>query len=821
MKKELIDHLSTANFLEDQGLKYGFLLSLFRYVLQSAAYSAYEACAASVDCPEGFDENAQKLLQPSDGDFPSTLDLCIPLLRTVWPNCTQAWFDARGSQYKESGKEIAASVISQRNDRMGHGVFDEATLHSQLEILPSQIESLIEILSDLIPNFAGLSPSETAQLQMPSQSIKVEMIRRHQGQLVLVRKIENRGSVWRIRGQTLSHQKSTALLIEVSDKCGLLGEIKAKQTGLISRVVSTGDDFWRASVLLPLRQTQSFEGRIEEIASLHDWWSDLDSRACLIYGEGGIGKTTLVLEFLNDLLDSPPENLNWQPVLIFFYSAKLTRWGVSGLEQLSGVNANINEALRNLARILEPRLGIEWQSEDSRSLISRTADLFKTAGLTRDSILIVLDNTETLARSAAEEAGLGKVLREVSTKVGKLLITSRRREAFEAMQIPVPPMLETTGASLLKKLADDYHAEAIQKAGDSRCRKITRQFGGKPILLDVLARHIANTGCGIDEGISAILSQERGDLGAFLFEDAWKRMDKAFCDVFLVLGQLGGAISEQILTWTCAEFTCYAPNWLSAFEETRFGSLVDYGAHFDITLDSGAREFLAAKYSALPGEERHRISSVVGRVRKKHLQATAAAEERITDRVLAAFRTTAAKAAKLAASRRDVDEAIKWYEEATLVDSTNPALFDRYAWYLMVNDRLEKAALVAKVAVRLDPNDADSNFTAGMIAARRGQVDEADAFLGASQKHGKQNHLVKLQKSRARLERAVIYEESGSPQRRELLLEAIKMLDSAESPEKGNSMKHETERGKLFTRCHSLLEGTRPSRHAIQRGKSF
>ncbi|MDR5671168.1 hypothetical protein KPA97_68215, partial [Burkholderia cenocepacia] len=79
------------------------------------------------------------------------------------------------------------------------------------------------------------------------------------------------------------------------------------------------------------------------------------------------------MEFLNDFLDNPSQSVEWRPELIFYYSAKLTRWGVSGLEQIGGINANVNEALRSLARLLEPRLATDWHTEDSRALVSKTA----------------------------------------------------------------------------------------------------------------------------------------------------------------------------------------------------------------------------------------------------------------------------------------------------------------------------------------------------------------------------------------------------------------------------------------------------------------
>lgn len=283
-------------------------------------------------------------------------------------------------------------------------------------------------------------------------------------------------------------------------------------------------------------------------------------------------------------------------------------------------------------------------------------------------------------------------------------------------------------------------------------------------------------------------------------------MEPSYREVFLAIGQLGGSVSEQLVNWSCAEFSCYSQNWLTAFEETRFGSMIDYGANYDLTLDLGAREFLSSKFSVLSNPEKQRISSAVARIKKKHTQAISAEEGKITDRVLIAFRTTAAKAAKLAGQRRDVEEAIRWYDEAVIVDSGNAALFDRFAWYLMVNNQLDRAILISKKACELGPNDADSHFTYGMISARKADVSSADIYLDRSQHLGKQPHLVILQKARARIEKAATLEHSDLENRKKLILSAIDLLEQSTPSGGRKNLKHEIEKEKLMARCHGIIK---------------
>jgi tetratricopeptide (TPR) repeat protein len=442
--------------------------------------------------------------------------------------------------------------------------------------------------------------------------------------------------------------------------------------------------------------------------------------------------------------------------------------------------------------------------EDPRALIDKSASFLAELNLKRDDILIILDNTETLARTPSVEAELAKVLRQIATKLGRLLMTSRRLERLEARPIQVLPMNEETGSSLLRRLGEAYGANPLIKAGEATLKKTCRRLSGKPLLIDVLARHIGMSGCNIDQGVRAVLRHGSSDLGEFLFEDAWNCMSEPQKQVFLLVGQLGGAIAGQAVAWACADIGVFFSDWLNAFDETRFGSINDYGPVFDVVFQQGARDFLSKKYSDLDGDEKKTLDNLTYSIRKRYEQLLRAESTSISDRVVTAFRTSAAKAAKIAANRGDVEEALIWYEEAVSNDPGNAALLDRFAWFLMVNRNLERAWSVALRACQTDPKDADAHFTAGMVAGRRGNVGEADRLLDLARDLGKKNHLCLLQKARARIEKAK--EEKASHNRTTSLKEANDLLQEADlgNPKDFRDMKHQKERERLLATTRQM-----------------
>jgi hypothetical protein len=214
--------------------------------------------------------------------------------------------------------------------------------------------------------------------------------------------------------------------------------------------------------------------------------------------------------------------------------------------------------------------------------------LFGEVGLKRDQILLVLDNTETLARVAAEEPGIVAVIEKMSAKLGRVLMTSRRREAVEARSIRVPEMDEGTGVRLLQRLADAYDSTPVRMAGLAGLRRIVRKTSGRPLLLDVFVRQTSLPGKSIADAEALVLRLLGNELGRFLFEDAWNRIDAEHRKVFLALSRFGEAIDSQIVGRTCSALGVSHDLWLEVFNEAPFGRIANFGTGYDLVLAPAA-----------------------------------------------------------------------------------------------------------------------------------------------------------------------------------------------------------------------------------------
>ena len=405
-----------------------------------------------------------------------------------------------------------------RNNRPAHGVLDRTTVADNLPDMTSLVEHALHVLSDALPIYAKGSTKhklvhEFNEQRFPSTSLKME-----NDQIVVIRHIRERRGIWYVTYQTLESEKSIEGRYELDNDSPLVNMKARGRSDFVSRKIYTAHDEWSPMFLIPNRKTDLFRGREEEIEDLLDWYNDTDSRMCLIHGDGGIGKTTLVLEFLHDIMDYPHNvtgrqgsNIRYFPLIILFYSAKLTEWTPEGIRHYTGFAPLLSDAIRPLLSAVGAESNArEWYDCDNRQLIDKIGRILKEeAGLKRKDLLLIIDNTETLARTGEEEKELHRRLEQISRTIGRVVVTSRRREALEARHIEVPRLDLDSSTQLLRDLTKGQVNHPLQKAGEKRLKQIAEDLNRKPVLLEVVSRYLVHGGT-IKAAINQILSSSPG-----------------------------------------------------------------------------------------------------------------------------------------------------------------------------------------------------------------------------------------------------------------------------------------------------------------------
>lgn len=513
----------------------------------------------------------------------------------------------------------------------------------------------------------------------------------------------------------------------------------------------TWTDSWKPFVHIPdrLASSEVFTGRAKEMSALADWADDPDSRKCMVWGDGGVGKTTLVVEFLHRLLEGSA-GVDWRPELITFYTAKKTRWGLQGLEQISAQDIGVADVALDVARMLtSPNLERAWFEKSPREVIQRLATLQADMKVTRDSHLIVLDNTETMARNDADIQALASQINELSRRVGRVILTSRRREQIEALPIQTENWTDVEGAEFLRKRGTALRCTSIQQAGDATLRKYSRLLINKPIAIEVFVQAASASGVSLDSAFQRVQRMQRQDLGQFLYDDAWARLSPELRRVLLLMSRLGDSHDQYLMQLCCQRTDVTVAAASEAIEESRgIASVSRFEGTLQVTFNPEFYNYCVERWELIDGK-RTPTEDDVDWVRRRYGEFVASASTQVYDRNVRAFRVPAARAAWKSFTENRFDAALDYYEIAALEDPDNGWLFDRFAYTLMKMKRWDAALEKAAKAVLLLPTDPEVFFTKGMIESRRGAVEDAVRDLDRAVVLGKPKHLSEMQKAYA------------------------------------------------------------------------
>jgi tetratricopeptide (TPR) repeat protein len=758
MKDFYIKELDTANSSGGSFEKLTHVTSILRSLLQLITVSALELAERQTPTDAiDLDEYIERFKNPSDGLPIWILDGLVPHLRIhIHPRVGPGFFEMGANSDKNLSQDLQEWVAF-RNNYPAHGVTDTVKAALWANKTASLITRTLHVFDELIPEL-----SESGALRLHSKQIDclLDTPMSVDGNAVVIRKITQKKAGSKIVVQTLSILESKEITLNIPSSCIFSSE-SSRQS--FYDIVCVNDDHSEHILEhnIPKRQTDTFEGREKEIAIIEEWLNDGDSRRCQICGDGGFGKTTLLLEVLNRYIEGNITVDKLKPTLICYYTAKMTRWNASGLTHLSAIQPMMIECLHELFRGLHLSLEKSVYTANCRQLIGRIETAMQTARLNRDDILLIIDNTETLATDKDQTGEFRDLLMEIGKKLCRLIITSRRQEMIEAKPILVGGLSLDESISLLRRLAKDYGASAILQAGDSRLRRISEKLMQKPLLLEALVVYINRAGIGIDAAMTNLFQMSEESLLEFLYDDAWARLSEAQKQMFFVSVSITTQLNSISIGRACQLIEIQHSEFQRSLAETHFSVMTDYGDYYDIELVDLAKRFFEKKLNNSSQDIKLRIKDFASQVDVYVAEREATEKEYVEDRVADAFRNEYAKAAKVAVDKLNFLEADEFYQIAIQADPANSALHDRYALFLLNKIRDSNRALdMSLKAVELNPDSCDANVTLAMVYYRISNLDKGDIQIDISSKLGRAKDFCFLQKGIARYHQACKISES-------------------------------------------------------------
>lgn len=765
MYKLLEARVKAAEKLADPAHVRVAILGIFRIAMQHACVSLAEWIVSALREDQSRISSYTSVeighfTQPADGSLVSLLTQLLVAAENVgWKSVARQYWEQvqlsdelrslTGTNRANLEGVLLAFVRSRNDGAEGHGLPGDYTPSTDVAVA----RALLRGIASVLPTTAKGSD----QLFLPAlggrPSEAMVTMKLSGGNPICYRRLRKTSAG---RLQVDAQVQKTLLTREsvVYEVSNVLLDLPRAETPEYAIVEPTWTDDWTPFVYIPdrLASPDVFTGRENEIKTLVDWADDSDSRKCMVWGDGGVGKTTLVVEFLHRLLEGQT-TVEWRPQIISYYTAKKTRWGLQGLEHISAQDIGVADVALDIARMLDkPNLDRSWFDKNPREVIQKLATLLVNMKVDRDSHLIILDNTETMAQSDADIQALAAQFNELSKRVGRVILTSRRRENIEAKPVQTENWSDIEGAEFLRKRGNVLKCSSIKQAGEATLRKYSRLLINKPIALEVFVQAASDPGVSLDNAFQRVQRMQRQDLGQFLYDDAWGRLSPEMRRVLLLMSRVSDSHNQYLMQLCCQRTEVTVAATSEAIEESRgIASVTRVEGTLQITFNPEFYNYCMARWEQLDGKQFPTTADIEW-VKRRYSEFLVSASAQVRDRNILAFRVPAARAAwKCFTNEKEdqTEQALEYYETAISEDPNNGWLFDRYAHSLMKLKKYDRALKISERAVQLLPADPDVNFTKGMIESRIGKVDASVADLDTAASLGKPKHLCELQKAYA------------------------------------------------------------------------
>ncbi len=354
-----------------------------------------------------------------------------------------------------------------------------------------------------------------------------------------------------------------------------------------------------------------------------------------------------------------------------------------------------------------------------------------------------------MTKSEADVAMLAAQINELSKHVGRVILTSRRREQIEAKPVQMESWSEEEGSDFIRKRGRTLGCSNIVNAGLSTLKGYSRKLNNKPIALEVFAQAAASPGASLERAFQRVQQMQRQDLGQFLYDDAWGRLAPEMRHVLLLMCRVSDAVDQYMIQLCCRQANVSVASASEAIEESKgIGTVSRIQGTLQVAFSPEFFNYCVERTEVIDGVTRP-TQDEVDWVRRRYAEFIASASAQVRDRNTRAFRVPSARAAWKSFTDGEPEQAFEHYETAVMEDPSNGFLYDRYAYSLFTKRRYEQALEQSKRATQLQPKEPEVLFTRGMIEGRLGMRSEALDHLEAAVICGKPMHLCELQKAYA------------------------------------------------------------------------
>lgn len=294
--------------------------------------------------------------------------------------------------------------------------------------------------------------------------------------------------------------------------------LKNNPNKILSRDINLerkSDDLILHNLPIPDFDDTGFVGRIDSYKKLKKA-TESAFPVISVVGEGGIGKTSLVLKYAYDLLDST------NPIfeMIIWQTAKTHQLTVNDIKKIDHA---IEDSMGMFSNIVTNMLDKNTSDDISeKNIIKKIKDYMESF-----SVLLILDNLESVLDEKMKE-----FISELVSSKSKILITSRISLGLLDKPIILGPLDKKESEVYFRAVSDSLFLKDLKKSKSTKINEYTRKLKGNPLFIKWFL-HAISTGVSPEKVLrnqKMILEYCMDDIYGHL-----SKKSKEILDVFLVV----------------------------------------------------------------------------------------------------------------------------------------------------------------------------------------------------------------------------------------------------------------------------------------------
>lgn len=487
----------------------------------------------------------------------------------------------------------------QHRNEVAHGVPNATVVNSGLEWLPELCVSLLDAVSEVLPERVGtkgITKSGRNILSLPPEASATPVVFRRvvlspKGSSIHFLRLITNGEPRGI--ETL---RDDSPIVRLGNPGGVFRPVKRRGS--------------QDEILVRIPERSVFVGQEKALDDMLQWWDDPGGAVLVVHSPiGGIGKTALVVEFIYKwLLDGWGK---YSPRLICFGSAKRTRFAAGQLGDVKNDVDGVQDFVDLLCRCPMEN-GMPMGKSNDRWMDLRFH--FERNGISPRDVLVVIDNAELI--DVGEESAFAKKVSHVARRVGfRVILTSRRDEHDVAgFKLRVGNLSMVEAIDLARKRAEISRVQSILSAR-AALQDALNPLEGIPVLIVSLVDYVAQQGGGLEAAAKEVGKKGEMALADFWYEPAWKNMREVDQNILISVWKLGACSQSELETICAGMGGAFASLETRGFGEARFLETYALNGPGDYTLPHHARVFVAEMAKGISGRRSEKIDEVVAAVR--------------------------------------------------------------------------------------------------------------------------------------------------------------------------------------------------------------